>query len=232
MPPWPCPRRAPTIAIMLATSSTRTVGLALLVEGGLGIVALVVGWLCGFWPAIGIRFDAASVNHQLQMIGLGVLATVPPLVALWILEHTPLPALESVRQVAEQVIGRMFPNPRWWQLAAVSLAAGFGEEMLFRGLAQAGLAHLIGGDWGPWIALAIASVVFGLFHFLNSTYAILATIAGLYFGWLLIATGSLWPPIVAHALYDFVALSYLLWPNQVIESPVVEESAPEGPPPE
>jgi membrane protease YdiL (CAAX protease family) len=39
-------------------------------------------------------------------------------------------------------------------------------------------------------------------------------VAGLYFGWLLIASGSLWPPIVAHALYDFVALCYLLRPEE------------------
>jgi membrane protease YdiL (CAAX protease family) len=221
---------------MPVSPSTRTVGLALLVEGGLGVVALGIGWLIGFWPAIGISLDSTNVSAQLQMIGLGVLATLPPLVALWLLEHTPLPALESVRQVAEQVISRMFPNPRWWQLAIVSLAAGFGEELLFRGLAQAGLERLLGGPWAPWIALAVASLVFGAFHYLNATYAILATIAGLYFGWLLIATGSLWPPIVAHALYDFVALSYLLWPSEVIESPVEEstvenESAPDGPPP-
>jgi membrane protease YdiL (CAAX protease family) len=94
--------------------------------------------------------------------------------------------------------------------------AGLGEELLFRGLVQAGLARLISGPAGIWIALLAASLLFGVFHWLSTTYALLAAAAGLYFGWLLIATGSLWPPVVAHALYDFAALWYLLRPNQVL----------------
>ena len=219
---------------MPSVRADRNVALAVVVEGGLGLVALAIGWLCGFWPAIGIRFDSAG-GQQLRMIGLGVLATVPPLLALVVLERVPLPALERVRSVAEQIIGRMFPHPRWWQLAAVSIAAGFGEELLFRGLLQAGLANLIPGAYAPWIALGVASVVFGAFHYLNATYAALATIAGLYFGWLLIATDSLWPPIVAHALYDFIALCHLLWPQPPVSAEgsarieVVDDPAPDGP---
>jgi membrane protease YdiL (CAAX protease family) len=93
---------------------------------------------------------------------------------------------------------------------------------MFRGLVQAGLARLMSGAQlagvpiGPWIALVLASLVFGLFHWLSSTYALLATLAGLYFGLVLMATGSLWPSIVAHGLYDFVALWYLLRPNQMV----------------
>jgi len=194
----------------------RTLGLALLVEGGLGLAALGVGWLIGFWPAVGIRSDAPT-GEQLRMIGLGGLATLPLLVALLVLDRVPIPSLERVKELAESVIRQMFPQPRLWQLAAVALAAGFGEELLFRGLVQAGSAELIGGSLGTWIALAIASLVFGAFHYLNLTYALLAAAAGAYFGWLLIATDSLWPAIVAHALYDFVALCYLLRPSQVVE---------------
>jgi membrane protease YdiL (CAAX protease family) len=198
---------------MPGTRAARTVGLALLVEGGLGVLAIGIGWLFGFWPAIGMSFGSAAIGEQGRMIGLGVLATFPPVIALVILEYVPLRAIESVRDVAEKVIRRMFPQPRWWQLAAVSIAAGWGEELLFRGLIQAGLANMIPSDYAPWIALAIASAIFGVFHYLNATYAVLATIAGLYFGWLMIATESLWPPIVAHALYDFVALCHLLRPS-------------------
>jgi membrane protease YdiL (CAAX protease family) len=201
---------------MIFTASHRTLVLALLVEGGLGLVALGIGWLIGFQPAIGIRFDAASAGGQLWAIALGVAGTVPMLVALVVLDRVPLPSLERVKDVATQVLGHMFPNPRWWQLALVAAAAGFGEELMFRGLVQAGLAAAIGTPAGPWIALGIASLVFGVFHWLNPTYALLAALAGLYFGWLLIATGSLWPPLVAHALYDFIALCWLLRPNQVV----------------
>jgi CAAX protease family protein len=196
---------------------SRTLLLALVVEGGLGVVALAIGWLTGHWPAIGMGWTSPAASEQLQAIGLGVLATLPPLLALGLIDRFPIAPLDRVRQIAESAIRQMFPNPRLWQLALVAAAAGWGEEMLFRGLVQAGLARLIGGAAGPWIALVAASLLFGVFHWLSTTYALLAAAAGLYFGWLLIATGSLWPPIVAHALYDFAALWYLLRSNQMIE---------------
>jgi membrane protease YdiL (CAAX protease family) len=70
------------------------------------------------------------------------------------------------------------------------------------------------------MALGVASVVFGVCHWLNTTYAILAMLAGAYFGWLLIRTGSIWSPIVAHATYDFIALIYLIRPAKLLGSTV------------
>lgn len=189
--------------------------LALLVEGGLGAAALAVGWLVGFWPAIGMGWTAPPAGEQLRAIGWGLAATAPLVATLLVMDRFPLPQLQRVKDIAAQATRQIFPNPRWWQLAVVSLAAGVGEELIFRGLLQAGVAQLIGSPQGLWIALGIASVVFGAFHWLDATYALLATLAGLYFGGLLLATGNLWTPIVAHAAYDFVALSYLVRDNLV-----------------
>ena len=41
-------------------------------------------------------------------------------------------------------------------------------------------------------------------------YAMLAALVGGYLGWLHLASGNLLVPILAHALYDFVALRLLL----------------------
>jgi membrane protease YdiL (CAAX protease family) len=59
-------------------------------------------------------------------------------------------------------------------------------------------------------AVLVASAAFGLAHFLTATYAALAAVAGLYLGTLFLLQGNLVVPIVAHALYDFVALLYLV----------------------
>jgi membrane protease YdiL (CAAX protease family) len=200
--------------------TARSVGLALLVESGLGVAALVIGWLLGYWPGLGIRGERSAALEQLRAAGWGVVATLPLWGAFFVIERLPLTSLRKVRDIAVQAVSLMFPRPKTWHLAAVSLAAGFGEELLFRGLAQNGLAELIGPPWGTWIALIVASLLFGAFHWLDTTYAILASLAGLYFGLLLIATGNLWTPIVAHALYDFVALWLLLRPNQEVECEV------------
>jgi len=209
---------------MSGSSAARITCLALLVEGGLGIAALIIGWLLGHWPAVGMDFSCwtslAEVRPQLDAAALGLVATAPMLAALWVIDRFPLGPLRSLRQLAEEYIPRMFAGAAVWQLALVSLAAGFGEELLFRGLVQAGLSRLIGSSAGPWIALAAASLLFGVCHWLNATYAAAAALAGCYFGLIFWASGSLWTPIVAHATYDFVALLYLLRANHLLHSRV------------
>jgi membrane protease YdiL (CAAX protease family) len=190
--------------------------IALAFEGGLGAAALAIGWLAGHWPAIGMSLRAASAREQLAAIGWGLVATLPLVAALVVMDRFPLGPIQGVKHVAQDLIARMFRGATMLHLAIISLAAGLGEELLFRGLAQAGLARLIGGDYGPWIALAAASALFGVCHWLNRTYAFLAMLAGVYFGLLLMLSGSLWTPIVAHAAYDFIALIYLLRPRNLI----------------
>jgi len=104
------------------------------------------------------------------------------------------------------MIRELFAQSTPLELALVALAAGLGEELLFRGALQS-LAEL----WmSPLVALAMVSLLFGLAHALSATYFVLATVVGAYLGWLALATGSLVPPILAHALYDLLALGVLL----------------------
>jgi membrane protease YdiL (CAAX protease family) len=97
-------------------------------------------------------------------------------------------------------------------LAVISALAGLGEEMLFRGVVQTLIERASGS---PWLAVAAASVLFGLAHPITRTYAVLAALIGVYLGWLFLANGNLLVPIVAHAAYDFVALVYLLREEEV-----------------
>jgi membrane protease YdiL (CAAX protease family) len=87
----------------------------------------------------------------------------------------------------------------------VGLIAGFGEEMLFRGIFQYEVAR----RWGNLGALCFSGIVFGLLHGLAK--AIPAMIASVYFGGIYIATGNLAVPITCHAVYDTVALLYAHW---------------------
>lgn len=199
--------------------------IALAFEGGLGALALAIGWLLSHSPAIGMSLESESAREQLAAIGWGLAATLPLLVALALLDRFPIGPLKSLKEIAHDLIARLFRGASYLQLAVISLAAGFGEELLFRGLVQAGVARLIGGEIGPWIALVIASVLFGVCHWLNTTYALLAMLAGLYFGLLLMLSGSLWTPIIAHAAYDFIALVYLVRPNNLIRSTTETASA-------
>jgi uncharacterized protein len=196
---------------------SRLVRIALLFEGGLGIIAIAIGWLASHSPFVGLSNNSQSTHH-ITAIGWGLVATGPLLVALVLLDHVTWEPIRRLRELAGDVILRMFAGASAGQLAAISLAAGFGEELLFRGLIQAGLSRWIGGPVGIAFALVLASVLFGVCHWLNTTYALLAMLAGAYFGLLLVATENILTPLTAHAAYDFLALVHLLQPDKLLGS--------------
>ena len=109
-------------------------------------------------------------------------------------------------EVVEDQLGPLLASRSSVELAVLATLAGLAEEILFRGVLQVGLARVLPDA----AALVLASMAFGLAHFITRAYALLAGMAGLYLGSLFLAQGNLLVPIVAHALYDFVALTYLV----------------------
>ncbi|MBN2022642.1 MAG: CPBP family intramembrane metalloprotease [Pirellulales bacterium] len=176
--------------------------LAVAFESGLAVVALAAGWALGFSPSQTIHWNAAA-------IGAGALAALPPLLLFWACVTWPVGPLAEIVRVVDHALTPLFRHCRIVDLAAISAVAGVGEELLFRGLVQGGIAHWIGGSQGTWIGLLVGSVVFGMVHPITRTYALLAGLIGLYLGGLWLATGNLVAPIAAHAVYDFLALVYL-----------------------
>ncbi|MCU0962240.1 MAG: CPBP family glutamic-type intramembrane protease [Pirellulaceae bacterium] len=177
-------------------------------EGALGCVAVALAWLCGTWPAGIVALVAGP--HLARDLTIGVLVALPLLGSLvWVNRH-PLGPLRQLARVVHERVVPLFRGVRLSGLVAIALAAGIGEELLFRGFLQLALADLWGGPAGPWAGLALASLAFGLCHSLCAAYAVLATALGLLLGGLFLATGHLAAPIAAHALYDLLALVYLL----------------------
>ncbi len=181
---------------------------ALLFEGGLVVVALLIGGLLQRSPLPGVGEEPDRWS-DVRAIAWGAAAALPMLAGLMLIERFPLGPLRSLQETVQD---QLVPLIRHWtipEMATISLAAGLGEEMLFRGLLQAGLADHWGGPQGMVLALLVASVAFGVCHWLTATYALLAAAVAAYLGLLLILFDNLLVPIVAHALYDFVALLHL-----------------------
>ena len=183
---------------------------AVLFEGALALIALVVGWLLGHYPRSLVTQFGSSGSHWLAGLVWGVAATIPMLAGLLLLEIIPLEPLRRLDAVVQRRLVPLFRGASLPELGLVALMAGLGEELLFRGLLQDGLAQWLGGSAGEWFAIAVASLLFGICHWVSRTYAVLATLVGIYLGCVWLATGNLLAPIVAHALYDFVALVYLV----------------------
>jgi membrane protease YdiL (CAAX protease family) len=163
----------------------------------------VLAWAVGRWLGLS---PLEQLHPTPASLGVGVAAAVPLLLGLrWSLTT----GMNSVRRLVALVVGQLGPllaarSPL--EVALLATLAGFAEEILFRGVVQVGLARVL-PETG---ALVIASAAFGLAHFITPTYAVLAALAGLYLGGLFLVQGSLTAPIVAHALYDLVALNYVV----------------------
>ncbi|WP_425617662.1 lysostaphin resistance A-like protein [Anatilimnocola sp. NA78] len=191
----------------------RFVFITVLFEGGLAAIALVAGWLLGFSPWYGMQLGINDGAHDFVRLTRdvlwGVFATAPAVLMLMVGDGDRWQPLRAVKDQVTEMLGRYLRDATALQLLLIAGFAGFGEELLFRGLIQAGLAEWLPGPWALIGSLAVASILFGLCHYLSHTYFALATLAGAYFGLLMIVSGSVLPAMVAHALYDFVALVYL-----------------------
>jgi uncharacterized protein len=159
------------------------------------LLAVVLGRVLGVMPLAQLQLDWGPVFW-------GVVATFPLLLALtWILTR----AGGRLRRLVDFVVGQLGPifvrRPAA-ELALLAVFAGIGEELLFRGVIQAGLTRLVPSS----LALLATSVLFGLAHFATPTYAVVAGLMSVYLGLLFLLQANLLLPIVAHALYDLVAL--------------------------
>lgn len=182
--------------------------LAITVEGGLIIIAWILGWILGPLPLEHFTFTALGTLH-------GVLATIPIFLVFLATYHYPIGPLRRLKQVSAEFIGPVLASCTVIDMLGISILAGLGEEMLFRGVLQAAF-----DQWMPfWLALVLASVLFGVLHAITPAYAVLATVMGAYLGWLYHFTGNLFVPSLVHALYDFLVLLYLL---RGPEGPLIE----------
>ncbi|NJO53864.1 MAG: CPBP family intramembrane metalloprotease, partial [Bacteroidales bacterium] len=121
---------------------------------------------------------ASLLNLRIDTALLGVIATAPPFAFLIWIMRSRAPRLVAFREAQMEffrTIGFDFTLPR---ILLLSLAAGIGEELLFRGVFQ-----IIGERHLPIIAAIIApNILFGALHARSLIYAVAAAIVGTYLG--------------------------------------------------
>jgi membrane protease YdiL (CAAX protease family) len=174
-------------------TARRIVWLALLSEGALAASAAVAAWLLDLDLAWGSPL-AGTLVGLLGAVVLGAanyaLLTWAP--SMWI--------VNGVRAVYHEVLVPLFGTLNTAAIIVIGMAAGVGEEWLFRGVLQS------------TIGLLPASLAFGVAHTGNRTmlpFGLWAAVMGLALGALAIMTGGLLAPMVAHGVYDVLALEYV-----------------------
>lgn len=99
----------------------------------------------------------------------------------------------------------------------VGVMTGFSEELFFRGTLQ---RIIISGSKNIHIAIWITAFIFSLLHFQFFGF-FPRLLLGAFFGYLVWWTGSLWVPIIAHAINNsgVVATKYLILNNSLSVDP-------------
>jgi hypothetical protein len=144
----------------------------------------VVGWQEDTAIGLAVAVGLMGINYMLLMCGPDVLP------------------LRPIRTLYRTILRPLFADVRLSDVAVISIAAGIGEELFFRGVLQ------------PEIGLVAASIVFGLVHMGGrGTFAFACWVAvmGLALGMLANVSEGLVAPIVAHSAYDAAAIGYLRW---------------------
>ena len=111
-----------------------------------------------------------------------------------------------VKKFCENEVVPLLQGSSWSEIGLVSLSAGVGEEMLFRGVLQASLIQWL----GLYLGVGLASLLFGLLHPISVTYMVIIAILGVYLGVVFYSVDNVLTVMITHAVYDFAALGYLI----------------------
>jgi CAAX protease family protein len=183
---------------------------------------LKLRWLNGLWPYPGARIGYVATTllaidvalavflfvRQLDGIGYNIVWGLDPAFSI-VVHFTLLAAIVIPLGTALHFIQFDPTMANWKSLPtdaiAIFLLTAWPEELLFRGLLQNSLSRTLSSETGGWI---VASIIFGLAHitnygvFPNWRYALLATIAGFFYGRTWRKTGSIFPAAIVHTLVD------------------------------
>jgi len=94
-------------------------------------------------------------------------------------------------------VTRQMSQGGFWIAVAALAVAPLAEEMLFRGVILTGFLR----RYGTVRATVYTAILFAVIH-LNPCQIGAAFVGGLFLGWLYVRTGSLWPCVAMHAVYN------------------------------
>ena len=169
-----------------------------------------IGYVATMLLAISVALATFLFVRQFDGIGYNIVwgrdAALAVLLHFVLLAVIVIPlgtALHFIRFDPSQANWKSLP----FDAISIFLLTAWPEELLFRGLLQNALSRTLSSETGGWFT---ASVIFGLAHITNNgvfpnwRYAILATIAGIFYGRTWRKTNSIFTSAIVHALVDTI----------------------------
>lgn len=146
-----------------------------------------------------VSYGAVSAGTILKVIGITYLI---------------LPTMMFINGVSSMFVenkvvdamDRLFQYPLWFRIVTMALLPAIVEEFIFRGLIFNGLKRR-----NPFWAIIVSGFLFGAMH-MNINQFLYAFVMGVFFSLVAYATGSMWPTMIMHFIYNAqsVILSHIL----------------------
>lgn len=187
-------------------------------------IVAVIGLLAGRSAAsIGLHRPGDAWDGWWPVIQVGLLLALSTIVMRRPSMRAPL------RRQASGFLALLPATTRERQtFAGLAITAGTCEEIVYRGFLMAYLSWLLPGVSSGWIVV-LSAVAFGVAHAYQGVRGVVLTgIVGATLGALVVASGSLLPAIVVHALVDLriLALPDLSLPDSLAPTPAPAPASP------
>jgi len=192
--------------------------------GPVGIIAILVIVLAGsLWGTALVFIWAAATHTRWSDLGFVrpqhgaidlIIAFVAGVLFKLLMKAVVMPLLGfgPINTAYHYLVGNTAALPMMF--LTVIVAAGFGEETVWRGFLFERLRALIGPRrYTTLIIVAVTSIFFGLAHYHDQGLpgVVQATITGVIFGTTYARIKTIWPVMVAHAAFDIAAVLIIYW---------------------
>lgn len=175
-------------------------------------LGLAVAWA---WLAREKRVDEAwtlTLPDSWVRTGLWALGTTIAIFAIFTFGGALVEQLGLGAPDATELLAYVTESPLmfWlWIIGVAVLAAGVGEELLYRGFLMDRLSRVAGLRGRVWLVIIIQAALFGLPHAYQGWGGVVVTgSVGLLLGWVRLKNGgNLWACILAHIAVDVIAMT-------------------------
>ncbi len=160
------------------------------------------------WEEMGIKLQGFKKDLRANWHLILIVAVILQLPVLLIASaYWP----DLLRHLSDRIT--VLNSPAVWLLILVLLVIPFFEELIYRGLLQQRLAWYLNG----FLAVVIASFIFGLQHFTAGSPTIVAVdlagvfVDGMFYGWIFSRCRNIFVSWSAHTAADLVGAALLLF---------------------
>ena len=165
------------------------------------VFAILARW--NWRDSFKLRPASAGAVAGAALLGIGLAPWVQLIGAL---QHLVWPSdSETNRQTTKLIVDALNAQPLL-TIAGVGVLAGVCEEWFYRGPLQTAFVRKL----PPWPAIILVGILFGAIHMDVPGLPVRAAL-GVFLGWLVWRTDSIYPAMLAHGLFDSTSIALVYW---------------------